>query len=36
MTIYINAFETSFDERGIVARDYTIVVILMILAGFWL
>jgi hypothetical protein len=33
MTIYINAFETSFDERGIVARDYTIVVILMILAG---
>ena len=33
MTIYINAFESSFDERRIVARDYTFVVILMILAG---
>ena len=33
MTIYINAFESSFDERRIIARDYTIVVILMILAG---
>jgi hypothetical protein len=33
MTICINAFESSFDERRIVARDYTSVVILMILAG---
>src|SRR5919198_3866562 len=33
MTIYINRFESSFDERRIVVRDYTIVVTLMILAG---
>ena len=33
MTVYINVFESSFDERRIVARDYTIIVILMILAG---
>jgi hypothetical protein len=33
MTVYINRFESSFDERRIVARDCTVVVILMILAG---
>ena len=33
MTVYINRFESSFDEKRIVAKDCTVVVILMILAG---
>jgi hypothetical protein len=33
MTVYINTFESSYDERRIAAREFTIAVSLIFLAG---